>query len=264
MSAILVGCDPEVFVKRNGVFNSAFNLIKGTKEKPFKVRNGAVQVDGMALEFNINPAKNEKQFIHNVQDVYAQLCNMVPDYEVVAVPVAHFGKEYMEQQPKEALMLGCDPDFNGWNMAENPRPDGERTFRTASGHVHIGWGKNFTIYDYNHQLNCAAAARQLDFYLGLPSLFYDSDVERRELYGKAGAYRIKPYGVEYRTLSNAWLLNEKRMGWVYRNAVKGIQEMFAGNHLCEKWGDIQDIINTSDKERALEIITAENIEVCNG
>ena len=56
MTKILVGCDPEVFVKQNGVFKSAFGLIKGDKKNPQKIRNGAVQVDGMALEFNIDPA----------------------------------------------------------------------------------------------------------------------------------------------------------------------------------------------------------------
>ncbi len=40
---------------------------------------------------------------------------------------------------------------------------------------------------------------------------YDKDTERRGMYGKAGAFRPKPYGVEYRTLSNAWLSNDERI-----------------------------------------------------
>ena len=54
---ILIGCDPEVFVKQNGVFRSAHGLIRGDKKNPQKIRSGAVQVDGMALEFNIDPAR---------------------------------------------------------------------------------------------------------------------------------------------------------------------------------------------------------------
>ena len=34
---ILVGCDPEVFVKQGGVFKSAFGLIQGDKANPQKV-----------------------------------------------------------------------------------------------------------------------------------------------------------------------------------------------------------------------------------
>ena len=56
MTQILVGCDPEVFVAKGGKFISAHGMIPGTKKAPHKVERGAVQVDGMALEFNIDPA----------------------------------------------------------------------------------------------------------------------------------------------------------------------------------------------------------------
>lgn len=52
----LVGADPELFVSKAGVILSAFGLVGGTKKVPQKVERGAVQVDGMALEFNIDPA----------------------------------------------------------------------------------------------------------------------------------------------------------------------------------------------------------------
>lgn len=261
---ILVGCDPEVFVKQDGVFKSAFGLIKGDKANPQKVNRGAVQVDGMALEFNIDPAHSEDEFCINVQDVFNTMKLMVPDYEVVAVPVAHFDPAYIKSQPAAALELGCDPDFNGWNGLVNNKPNGERPMRTASGHVHIGWTNGMDVNDPAHIAQCNAAIRQMDFYLGLPSLAYDSDQERREMYGKAGCCRYKPYGTEYRTLSNAWLKSEALMRWVYRNTVKGMNELMAGNSLADKYGDIQEIINTGDKKAANKIIQAENIEVCYG
>lgn len=264
MSKILVGCDPEVFVKKNGIFQSAFGLIAGDKKNPQKVDKGAVQVDGMALEFNIDPAASEAEFLMNVQDVFNIMKRMVPEFEVVAVPVADFDQAYLSAQPKEALELGCDPDFNAWTRQANPRPDGERPMRTASGHVHIGWTENESKEDGNHIHRCELIAKQLDFHLGLPSLFYDGDKRRREMYGKAGAYRPKPYGVEYRTLSNAWLNSEELIKWVYRATQRGVETAMNGIFLHEKYGDIQDIINTSDKDRALAIIKEEGIEVCYG
>lgn len=261
---ILVGCDPEIFTKRNGVFHSAHGLVDGTKDKPFKVRNGAVQVDGMALEFNIDPAHNEGQFISNVVDVLAQLRAMVPEYELVAVPVADFDAKHMAAQPKEALELGCDPDYNGWTGDVNPKPDGNRLFRTASGHVHIGWTNDMDVTDPSHQSLSNAVAKQLDFFLALPSLFYDDDTRRRSMYGEGGCLRYKPYGMEYRTLSNKWLNSESLMGWVYRNAVKGTKELLENkNALFAKHGDIRHIINTSDKKAAEKIIKLEGIEVPN-
>ena len=111
---------------------------------------------------------------------------------------------------------------------------------------------------------CRAAVKQMDFFLGLPSLFYDDDQMRREMYGKSGACRYKPYGVEYRTLSNAWLKSEKLMRWVFRNAQAGMHALEDGRILTAKYGDIQNIINNSDKDAAMKIVKAENIEVCYG
>lgn len=261
---ILVGCDPEVFVRQDGVFKSAFGLIQGDKKNPQKVNRGAVQVDGMALEFNIDPAATEDEFCINVQDVFNTMKLMVPEYEVVTVPVAHFTPEYISNQPPAALELGCDPDFNAWTSQENIKPNAMRPMRTASGHIHIGWTSDEEVSSGEHRAMCEAAVKQMDFYLGLPSLMYDNDTERREMYGKAGCYRPKPYGVEYRTLSNAWLRSEALMRWVYRNTLAGMQSLIDGKYLVEKYGDIQSIINSSDRKEAEKIVKAENIEVCYG
>jgi hypothetical protein len=225
---ILVGADPEVFMKRDGVFRSAHGAVPGDKKNPFKVKCGAVQVDGMALEFNIDPAKNEKEFVTNLKTVMGVLQSMVPDYELAAVPVANFDEEHMKAQPLEALELGCEPDFNAWEGgAVNPRPDGAVNFRTGAGHVHIGWGKDFDINDPDHLEACQMVVKQLDYYLGLGSLVYDEEgAKRRVMYGAAGAYRPKSYGVEYRVLSNAWLKSEELMSWVFRMTKKGIDDLF--------------------------------------
>ncbi len=260
---ILVGCDPELFVKQDNIFKSAWSLIRGDKANPFPVRNGAVQVDGMALEFNITPAKTEEDFLFKVQDVLQQLEAMVPTYQVVAVPVAHFTEEYMKLQPPEALELGCDPDYNAWYMEENIKPNAERPMRTASGHVHVGWRKPLPPDQMGYEEFEAAAgmARQLDFYLGLGSIFYDEDKERREMYGKPGCFRVKPYGMEYRTLSNAWLRTPENTKWVHRNTVKGALDFFAGRDLAAVYGDISEIILTSNKKEALKIMKKEKLEM---
>lgn len=257
----LIGADPEVFVRKGNTFFSAFGLIKGDKKNPFPVNKGAVQVDGMALEFNIDPARTEEEFCINIQTVFNTLRGMVPEYEVVATPVAQFTDKYLKQQPKEALELGCDPDFNAWMCCENRRPVAVRPIRTASGHVHIGWGSGFSIHDPEHLASCMEVIKQMDFFLGLPSLMYDDDVERRELYGKAGAYRPKSYGAEYRVLSNMWLNSEKLMGWVFRNSVLGMNRLLDGDNLSQRFGDIQQIINESNVREAAAIINAANIPV---
>lgn len=253
---MLVGADPEVFAKRGGVYVSAHNLIPGTKDRPHPVPSGAVQVDGMALEFNIDPADSEDEFVYNIQEVLAHLRGMVPDYEVVADPVARFTKEYMDAQPEESLELGCNDDWNAWSGEVNEVPDQENSFRTGAGHVHLGWTEGAD--GEAHLGMCTEFVKQSDFYLGLPSVLYDDDTARREMYGKAGAFRPKSYGVEYRVLSNKWLVNEQLTRWVFK-ASQNCFDSMRGEKLYEKYGDIQEVINTSNKTRALEIIRAENL-----
>jgi hypothetical protein len=258
---LTIGADPEVFVKKDGEYHSAYGLVQGTKEHPFPVQNGAVQVDGMALEFNIDPAEEEEQFLFNIQDVMRQLKAMVPEYDVVADPVAQFTEALLATQPDEALDLGCEPDFNAWTEAVNPRPDATSTKRTGAGHVHMGWTDGAS--GRKHSSMCSNLIRQMDYYLGLPSLLFDNDNERRELYGKAGAFRPKSYGVEYRVLSNRWLSDEGLTRWVFK-AAQNCFESMRGGQLVHKYGDIQHIINNSDVDTARKIIEAENLLVPEG
>lgn len=261
---ILVGCDPEVFVKRDGVFVSAHGLIPGNKENPHKVDGGAVQVDGMALEFNINPAASQQEFVTNVKQVYAIMRSMCPGYDVVATPVADFALDYIASQPAEARELGCDPDYDAYTGTANVKPNNMLPMRTASGHVHLGWTNGADPETLEHDEQCRMAAKQMDVFLGLTSLFYDDDQRRREMYGKPGCYRRKSYGVEYRTLSNAWLKSDNLMAWVYRAATAGMERLMSGDALFEKYPDVPQIILSSDKKAAEKIITAENLEVCYG
>ncbi len=257
---ITIGCDPEGFLSRNGELVSAHGLFPGDKANPHAVSGGAVQVDGMAFEFNINPASDEGQFVHSIAEVLGNLQLMIPDCKLLLEPVAEFGSDYINSQPDEARELGCEPDYNAWTSTVNRTPDMDLPFRTASGHVHIGWTEGQDIEDEEHRGFAEAVVRQLDFFLGLPSLSFDNDTKRRSMYGAAGAYRCKPYGVEYRVLSNAWVKDANLQRWVFRTVNKAIERLMAGDRLYDRY-DIREIINTSDVEAANAIIKAEGLEM---
>lgn len=247
---VLVGADPELFMRNpnNNQFVSAHNRVPGTKYEPFKVPNGAIQVDGTALEFNIDPAHSVDEFVANIKSVKQTLESYVPGFNVVAEPVALYDEHYwIFEVPAEAQTLGCDPDFNAWTEEQNPPPNpGNKPFRTASGHVHIGWTTDMDVYDKDHYLLCCKMARQMDYYLGIYSLLYDTDPTRRELYGKAGAFRPKPYGVEYRVLSNRWLASDSLMKWVYNAVQAGVTAGFNGEWAEDEFGQLaQHIINNN-------------------
>ena len=235
MDKILVGADPEVFVRDNkGRLRSAYGLIPGDKKDPFPVVDGAVQVDGMALEFNITPAVTPKEFQEKIQKVMRQMEAMVPPiYTIEVIPTADFHPLHMRAQPEEATQLGCEPDYNAYTLAENVKPDGKVNFRTGSGHVHIGFCDGADPRSEEHMQRCATLVRHLDVYLGLPSLLWDRDNKRRLLYGKAGAFRPKSYGCEYRTLSNAWLKDPKLMQYIFNQVQRAVSSLKRGERFTE-------------------------------
>lgn len=205
----LFGCDPECFVLNTltGKHVSAEGLIPGTKEAPHKVKHGAVQVDGMAAEFNIDPVDNFKDFNRNIQAVINQLEKMLPERHILDfIPSVVFDEDVFTAAPDKAKELGCSPDFNAWDGSVNPPPKSENPcLRTASGHIHFGWTKGEDLTNPQHIMNCRDLVKQLDWFLGGWSVKVDTDPTRRQLYGRAGACRFKDYGVEYRVLSNFWV-----------------------------------------------------------
>ena len=256
MQKILVGADPELFVKLDGMLVTGHGLVPGTKANPFPVRNGAVQVDGMALEFNIDPASSGVEFVNNIVSVMAQLKKMIPQHEFLIEATVRFEEAYLRQMPAVALELGCEPDFNAYTGEENPSPDADATMRTAAGHIHVGWTE---VEDYKggeHMNLCHGLAKQMDLFLGVPFVILNDCPKRKAMYGKAGTFRPKPYGMEYRVLSNKWLLNEVLMLFVYTNTIRAIKEMMADAPWFLTYPDGEDVINNNDKDRA-EVIVEE-------
>lgn len=252
---ILVGADPELFLRRDGEFHSGHGMIPGNKFEPYPVEDGAVQVDGMALEFNINPARNEKEFLHNINHVLGQLHDMIPaEFDVAIDPVAWFSEDHMKEQPEEAKILGCAPDFDAYQMLPNDLPDQTMRMRTAAGHVHVGFTEGADVDSFGHFTDCAMLAKQLDYFLGIPSIVLESSNKRREMYGKAGCFRPKPYGMEYRTLSNFWLKSDKLMSFVYKQTVEAVEQAAKGVQFDVEYGPdtAQIIINNNDKKAATE------------
>lgn len=204
---VTVGADPEVFVTQGEDIISVEGLLGGTKDKPIPVNKGALQEDNVLAEFNIDPANTEEEFCFNIKTVMEALGERLGDTKGIMIKPSHTFKEE-QLTTEQALTFGCDPDLNAWTQEWNEVPDSSSTVRTAGGHVHIG-------YDNPDVEMSFCLVRLCDYLLGLPSVILDQDAQRRSLYGKAGACRIKAYGVEYRALSNFWLMNDTYQKWVF-------------------------------------------------
>lgn len=211
----LIGADPEVFLMdaKTQQIASAIGVLEGTKEKPEKIGNGALHKDNVLAELNIRPTKNPTQFSENITEMLDELRARANNagLEVVFPAHAYMHEDYLATA--EAQVFGCEPDYNAWELEENPvvNPDDAGNLRVAAGHVHISLSK----VTPKTQLACA---QWCDVFLGVPAVFADPDSTRRQLYGKAGSFRPKPYGIEYRVLSNFWLTSPRLMTWVWWSA----------------------------------------------
>ncbi len=244
---VTIGCDPEFFLrdKVTGQPISAHDKLPGTKEKPFKCDSGAIQVDGVAAEFNILPAKTADKFADSCTIVMDQIRQTVGDkIEFILEPTVTFGTDYWGTIPGSAKELGCNPDFNAWTGKRNPSPDASLgTMRTASGHIHIGWVTGRDPNDYDHFEDCRILVKQLDHWIGAVANIWDADQKRRTLYGKAGAFRPKEYGVEYRVLSNRWLYNRNLTKYVFTTVQQCVTNLLNGGTVFEdKYGNIVEAV----------------------
>ena len=218
---ITVGCDPEFFLKKGNKHVSAHDIVPGNKRNPFSLSRGAVQADGTAVEFNIVPAISADAFASNIADTIAEVRALVPrELEFDFSPSIVYPRKYFDELPQQSKDLGCDPDFNAYtSLHNNPPtpPPGLETMRTGSGHIHIGWTDNKDPKDRSHFWDCCTLTKALDHYFERAKNLWDNDHRRQSLYGAKGAFRPKPYGCEYRVLSNAWLKYPKLWPWLFES-----------------------------------------------
>ena len=244
MSKFTLGCDPELFLMdTEGKYLSSIGLIGGSKEIPAPIGEGcSVQEDNVAVEFNIPPADSFEKFKASIDYGMKYLEQRAAAMKMKLA--IHASAEFTPDQLKHpsAKVFGCDPDFNAWTIQRNPRPHAtNKALRSCGGHIHVGT-------DTNH----IHLVRAMDLFLGCPSTVLDSDTTRRKLYGKAGCYRDKPYGVEYRTLSNFWLQSAELIQWAYDQTSKAL-DYVASKGEDIKWapelaGKIQSCINNNDRD----------------
>ena len=243
------GTDLEVFGKSKVGHVALCGKIGGTKEAPRQL-NGypagfMVQEDNVALEFNIPPATRKGDFVSYISAMRGEVKGILKTLNLTMSTDSSATFDNKELIHPNALVFGCEPDYNAWTMKENHKPHSDnKNLRTCGGHVHVGTS-----------VDMVAGVRLMDLYLGVPSVLIDdspSSIARRELYGKAGAMRPKPYGFEYRTLSNFWLFSDKLVGWVYTQTYGAMLQDIKLTEEDSK--QIQNCINTGNKEEANNLI----------
>lgn len=246
-----LGSDPEVFlVDSMGKHISAIGYINADKWHPLQIADMpdgfTLQEDNVALEYGIPPASSAEELYNNIEAVMKKSLEFLPKLSFSKLSCHVFTDDQM--QHPAAHVFGCEPDYNAWTKDYNPAPNPPHPFmRSAGGHIHVETKENPIM-----------VVKAMDLFLGVPSVLMDKGEDRKQLYGKAGAHRIKPYGVEYRVLSNYWIFEKPLCEWVWRNTERGLSNLGLAEQVGE---EIQQAINNNDKKLAQQLVNDFNLEL---
>jgi hypothetical protein len=262
---ITIGTDVEFFfVNSDNKIVTSQEVIKGkygSKNRPYMLPHGAVHRDNVAGEFAMKPARTADEFVDNISAVLLDIKKEIFDkFDVrpLFTPSIHIDIDKLNHH--EHRRFGCAGDYNAYLGEKNDSPTAldAGSLRTAAGHMHAG-------FDHENMSDQCLAAISADIFMGLPSVEHDKDgIERKQkLYGKAGAFRPKPYGIEYRTPSNFWMKSEKMMRWAFNHMRAAIllrhqvPELLGDGSVCEF---IRTAINSGDVGAAHALMDLWNIE----
>lgn len=251
----LIGCDPEIFLAdAAGALVSSVGLIGGSKDYPRPLEELGdgfnVQEDNVAIEFGVPPSESKEQFVERVTKIREYLSAQIQQHlglSLVKYSAAIFPEEQLKSEA--ALMFGCEPDYNAWTKKVNPKPKAaDWRLRSAGGHIHVG-------YKFKDSDEAFKFGQYMDLAAGVPATIMDDGEMRKELYGKHGACRIKPYGMEYRVLSNFWIFDAKTIEWAWQATNRAI-EMYEENSvpIDDLHEHIQEAIDNNNKILAAELV----------
>lgn len=254
LSRYTIGSDPEIFIfnTKTKKVVSAIDKIPGSKEEPFREglpEGFGLQTDNILAEFNIPPVTSLESFLENIDFMKNLIRQKVqeidPNYDVLCAASAKVPvKELKHPQAKQFF---CDPDYCIYTGEENVKPSAVKTNTRSCGfHLHVG-------YKGCNTDTSTTMLRYIDAVVGLPSILYDTDTERRSLYGQAGCFRLCKYGFEYRTLSGYWLDNPSRLTFIWNQLTYALQLYEHGIQLPEG-RLVREIINTNNVNAAKKLI----------
>lgn len=268
------GSDPEFILVHEANTVSAIGKIKGTIADKIEKGGHYFYSDNVLAECAIKPGKSKAEVLNNFRECLQIYSQLIKPYHLTTKASEIFPD--CELVHPDARLVGCAKEFCAYEMKQQESPVSailNDNLRSCGGHIHLGSkilegdGAEGILIIYI-----------MDLFLGVPSLWLDSDQSsprRREIYGKAGRYRPKPYGVEYRSLGNFWLNSPDLVSLIYDLSMFCIDFVEKGNawdfwdfdmdrflesdNLADAWkckcydaGKLRMGINTSNKSLLLD------------
>lgn len=217
VKGLLFGSDLEVFVQdtRTGKVVPAPLLVPGSKQNPVELTKGTVHPDGIAVEVGCPPADTYLGLKANLEAILDEVKEkffpeehyqyLKDTHEIHRRDVQDFNK-HREENP-DWFISGCAPEYlRGEYQGDAQIKEKQRCTDWFFTGLHIHYG--FTSWEESPIVRLDGQAFQTKVWNDR-SVYQETRARtgiggsrRSRHYGGEGAFRIKPYGVEDRSLAS--------------------------------------------------------------
>ena len=241
---ISFGSDPEFMLSRDGEIYSAIGIVQGDIENRITIKGHQFYYDNVMAECAVRPAYSTEKAVESFRECFQIYADMVKPFRLL--PQASYDFPESQLTHPAARHVGCSPDTCAYRLTMMDAPKDEiqgSNFRSCGGHIHLG--HPILTSDGPEPI---IAVYLLDLFLGTASLWLDRDptsAARRGLYGQAGRYRVKDYGIEYRSLGNFWLQSPDLVRWIH-NVCEYTVNCLESGCASDIWSFDEDLLYESE------------------
>lgn len=275
---VTLGCDPEFFfsgakgkttgaekvLPENGITYQPGTAGKrdGDYTSCGNVKASKIVIDGVQAELNPRPNTCRANLGNEIsacfRDLHKALEKQGKGVGVNFMPLVKITQKELDSLSEKSKTFGCAPSTNVYQHAESKITVNPKKYlkRSAGGHLHLGSQGDTNIKAA--LANVEEMVYMLDIIVGNTCVLIDrnpNNVERRKVYGRAGEYRSKEYGLEYRTLSNFWLQSYHLMSLVTglaRMAVHIVAQSSKATGGRDFAGEIKALVKKEDIVKAIQ------------
>ena len=234
--------------------------------------SGWIHTDGVMLEINPHPFACRMESGWSIKECLKGAEALIEKnygrpVKLLALPNTTLDKEIWKKAKLETLLLGCQPTYSAYEIGDTPckvAVDSHYPYRGGAGHIHfslnyarVPWTM-FTLSHETAKILCKLLDRTLGIIGVLLSPYPKLEALRRVTYGQAGNYRLQPHGLEYRTLSNFYMIHPTITSLIHKIGRKVVNDALVNwpvryDFLSLSNEYIQKVINTNNVAAARRI-----------
>lgn len=245
------GADPEIFVEGEKGIIPAWEFLPEKKPGQLMFWDGAqAEVTPRGDSCLERLTKEIRSLLNNV---LAEAKKKDKGAKFSLKNVVELSPPVLNTSDMKYIQLGCAPSLNIYNDRGkdivNPR---ELVQRFAGGHLH--YAGQFDASEVEETV------RALDAILGIAGVSLAGEMDdpvRRQYYGLAGEFRLPKHGIEYRVLSNFWLIHPAITYMVmelFRVVIRLVQSGLFSRVWVSEENTVREVINNCDVKAARKLL----------